>query len=249
MAELTEREVAQLETSITEFWQRNRKIATPRQLSAMLGHPNDGAFALRCQSKLLEEPFRCKIVRKGIPLSREVMLKEIQLAVIALLANHTDRRSLTSKLASLGVGLSEYRNWQKESKFRSLYNSVVKDMLEESYHEVQAGLINQAAKGDVNAVKFYYEITKKWDPNAKETLDVKVVLAAVIEIITTHITDPAQLAAIANDIQNIKAVKTIMGGDLAAPALTSTRAESWGPPVAGVVLGDVLDNKVGEFKL
>jgi hypothetical protein len=74
-------------------------------------------------------------------------------------------------------------------------------MLTDSYVDMQRALVGQATKGDINAIKFAYELTGRWNPNAGQIMETREVIGAVVEIIQKYVTEPEQLTKIATEMQ------------------------------------------------
>jgi hypothetical protein len=92
-------------------------------------------------------------------------------------------------------------------------------ILENSLADVNTGLADAAARGDVPAIKFFYELTGRYRPQDAQQLDVMGMLYKVVEIVSKHVTDPVALEKIAGDLKLLSAV-------------------AGGPAIKGEVLGN-----------
>jgi hypothetical protein len=158
---------------------------------------------------------------------------------IAFVTDVTQNGSLAGRLRKLGITGSRWRAWLREPEFRSTFNSVANQLFEDNFHEVERGLFNSATKGDITAIKFAYEITGRWDPNAKNAMDVAAVLGRVVEIISKHVTDPTTLLKIAGEMEMLSSV--------ALPGVTGKIAQK---SIEGTILevSPVADNVNSAFE-
>lgn len=131
-------------------------------------------------------------------------LSDIQLAVASTILNPADRRSLTSKLESLGVSPATYAGWKKSKAFMDYMANQSEELFGEAMPEVHNMLAVKAQQGDAKAMKLFYEISGRWRGTQNEgTENVRMLIIKFIEILQKHIDDPAVMANIARDIQLI----------------------------------------------
>jgi len=163
---------------------------------------------------------RCITIR-GVDISPYIKngLTSEQMYVISFITDPTVTGALGTRLKKVGVKYSTWRAWMRNSTFRDTFNSIASQLLEDNFHEVERGLLNSATKGDINAIKFSYEITGRWDPNKKNAMDVASVLASVVEIISKHVTNPLTLQAIAGELAMLSAANGIKTGRPVARAI------------------------------
>lgn len=147
---------------------------------------------------------RC-INLRGVMWVNERNLTSEQMYVISYITDPTQTGSLKARLSKVGVSYAKWRGWLANGTFRTAFNSVASQLLEENFQEVDRGLLMAAGRGDVSAIKFAYELTGRYDPARKQALDVASVLARVVEIISTHVKDPETLQRIGGDLTMLSA--------------------------------------------
>ena len=155
-------------------------------------------------SSLKNELFLKALDNRGIRISaQDDTLTNEQLAGIAVIANFRDTRSSTAKLRSLGITWTKWQGWMKDRHFRDFLKDLAGFNFKESMDVVQAGLLRSAEKGNVDAIKFYLEITGEYTQESQEVVNLKMVLARVLEAVQIHVKDPNVLRNIATDFERI----------------------------------------------
>ena len=133
-------------------------------------------------------------------ITREVGdLSPRQVAAITLITNFSDTRSTETKMASIGVSTEELNGWYSNPVFQRELASRADSILDNIFPEAQAQLARQIKQGNFPALKFYYEITGR--AQSPETVNVKLAMMRLIEIVQKHVQDPETLAAIANEMR------------------------------------------------
>lgn len=146
--------------------------------------------------------FRVKAVgSRGLPIPKKSLLSPEQFRAVAIITDPTIGGGLGSRLRMAGITYAKYNNWMLQTEFKEAVNTLAEKILSNSLADVNMGLVGAAAKGDVAAIKFYYEVTGRYNPNDQKVLDVLSVLNSVIEILQEEIRDPATLQAIATKMQ------------------------------------------------
>src|ERR1044071_5269412 len=176
------------------------------------------------QDVLLSGEFARGANLRGIPYyfskDQQKGLTSQQMLAAGIILDFSNGATLAQRLKRAGISSATYHNWMKFPPFRQMIDVGADEMLRDSYVDMQRGLVQTAVKGDVNAIKFAYELMGKYDPNAKTVMDVQAVMSRMIEVLQKHIKDPNILGAIAYDL-NLLATQAL-------------------PPVAGVVTGEVI---------
>lgn len=132
----------------------------------------------------------------------QLPLSETQAAAILTVANLSDKRSVTTKLKSLGVTLTQWNAWKKQSKFREFLFSQLNEDFDSSLDRALTGLLAGVDKGDTRAVQLYLEMTGR-QPTENER-NYKLAISRIVESISRHVKDPVVIKAIADDFQLIE---------------------------------------------
>lgn len=156
---------------------------------------------------LSSSDFRNAMLARGISLrgyspdaSNDVVLTEEQLVCANTMLDLRDNRSQTKKLRELGVSTSKWEGWLRDPAFQSYIRTRAENLLGDNLHESHLALLDRVRSGDINAIKYFNEITGRYVPNASDKADVNAVLMMVLEVIQRHVKDEAQLVAIADDM-------------------------------------------------
>lgn len=137
--------------------------------------------------------------RKAKPAS----LSNEQIAALVTIGNLDDRRSIPNKLRSLGIPVTRWNGWKKDTHFKNFLHDLLSDNLDTSLDRVMEGLLRAVDRGDVTAIKYYMEMTGR-QPSANEQ-NYRMAVARIIESITRHVQDPEKIRLIQNDFKAIMA--------------------------------------------
>lgn len=118
---------------------------------------------------------------------------------ISILFNPTDRRPLAAKLKSAGVTYSKNKAWLKEPTFNNFVQQNAENMLGDHQADIHTAFLNKAMTGDLPAVKFYYELTGRHNPQANQVIDLQRVVGLLLESVSKHVTDADVLLRITAD--------------------------------------------------
>lgn len=143
---------------------------------------------------------------RGIALpstSEGFSLSEKQLAAITTVADFTNKKSIRSKLSSLGITMTEWQGWLRDEKFKEVLHKITSSTFEDSLHIAQTGLVQSMERGDVSAIKYYMEITGRYRESDLNAQNVKLMITRLIEAIQYRVKDPETMKALANDFNLI----------------------------------------------
>lgn len=172
------------------------------------------------------ETFRNALAARGITLKGasgepgEGLLTAEQIATVRVLFDLKDTRSHKKKLADLGINTQTYSGWLKDPAFQHYMRQVGENLLGDNMHEAHAALVDSVSRGDVSALKLYYEMTGRWSSKSTSEIPIDFILMKVLEAIQKHVSDPATLEAIANDLEILAPSPLAMQGR-SQPQLTS----------------------------
>lgn len=183
------------------FWHSHKRFPTDTELSAEFGFDSTDLLRLK-GSKYLKECLKSRGIRMT-----DDFFSEKQVAAIALITNFADTRPVNAKLSGIGVTSEMYNGWLQDPKFKRELAARADDILENVYPEATAALAKKVRSGDMNALKFYFEITGR--ASSPEAINVKMMMARLIEAVEKHVKDPEILALIANEIRAVGPVAEV----------------------------------------
>jgi hypothetical protein len=138
---------------------------------------------------------------------RGKVLTEQQFTVANVMLDVLDKRSRLKKLTELGISTAEYNGWLRDPVYRQYCLERAEELLESNQHVAHMSLIDRVAQGDLGAIKYFNSMTGRYREKNDAGVEVNVtnvsgsdMLIRVVEIIQTHVKDPATLEAIATDI-------------------------------------------------
>lgn len=127
--------------------------------------------------------YRSGMAKRGIEVDPNVSeLTQEQLACISVLTDYSDRRSFTTKLRALGISSSTYRGWLKQRKFNEAIRKLAGSALSEAVPMAETALAEKAANGDVNALKFLFEVTGRYNPAQQQAIDAQELIAIMVDV-------------------------------------------------------------------
>jgi hypothetical protein len=126
--------------------------------------------------------FREGMAERGIEVDDSIHeLTPEQTACIALLCNYTDRRTPRGKLQALGIPFSKYVGWMKQKAFNDAIKAVAGKGLEEAIPLAEVALSQKAAEGDLNAIKFFMEVTGRHNPAQQQAVDAQQLVSIMVD--------------------------------------------------------------------
>jgi hypothetical protein len=155
------------------------------------------------------ESFQTVLRNKAIPIEEKLGLKkrEIlspeQLAVANMVLNLQDKRSLREKLETASVSPQKYQAWRRDPIFMGYIKQRAEAMFTDGYDIAYMNVLKNMEGGDLNASKFFFEMTGVYNPKVTVDLNVDSVMVRVIEIIQRHVKDPDTIEAIAWEIEEL----------------------------------------------
>lgn len=140
---------------------------------------------------------------RGYPFADRTTLSPEQIFCVAILTNPTNRKPLATKLKTAGVTYATYRAWLKQPLFQQYITKISEDMLGEHVADVHTKVVEKATGGDIQAIKLYYELTGRHDPQRQQMVDLNGVIGLLLEVITRYVPDSVALGRITSDIETI----------------------------------------------
>lgn len=174
------------------------------------------------------ETFHARMHARGInwltgwtPERHEIMrtmqrLTPQQALAVQIMTDPTDRRSTKAKLDTIGISYNVWRTWQREPFFAEILKDTAELLLQDNLATIHSRLVQKAEAGDTNAIKLFYEVSGRHDPNRQQMLDFGKVVALILESLTRHITDAQTLLKVTTDLDRIMSGKTPVNDELVA---------------------------------
>lgn len=153
-------------------------------------------------SELVQQSLRTRGI--NYPAAKD-FLNDRQLAAIATMTNYVDRRSDEKKLRDIGISPREWATWLLDNNFQSYLSERAERMFLGAQHEAHLGLIKGLRNGNVASVKLFNEMSGRHNPEAENNLNIRILMAGIIEILQLEIKDPIVLHRIATKMMNLAA--------------------------------------------
>jgi hypothetical protein len=120
-----------------------------------------------------------------------------------LILDHSDRRSKPAKLKSIGLTTRQWNMWLKLPKCREYVEKEVNDVFTLiSPVEAKQSLARAVEQGDLNAVKYFHELTGVYRPGQESLVNLAAVLAAVMEILVKYV-EPSIFPQVAQELDQV----------------------------------------------
>ena len=130
------------------------------------------------------------------------LLTPMQLAVANILLNTHDRNTLRKKLTTLGVTTTQFQAWQKQSAFQDYLRRESIARFGNADVDARLGLVKLVQDSDLNAIKYYMEVSGIYSPASTQVFDLQRILAQVLELLVKYLA-PAELLAVAEQLESI----------------------------------------------
>jgi Helix-turn-helix of insertion element transposase len=223
--------------AIEQTWLVTRKWPDTKDLE-------DDYPGFKLSHSLQKKAFINGLINRGVSIPTRVRktggLSTRQVAAVASVTNFADPRSRYVKLRELGVTMTQWNGWRKNPIFRDYLLKISSDNFEESVDHVHTGLMKAIDQGRPDAIKFYMEVTGRYQASSVEAQNFKLVLARVMEAIQRNVRDPEVLRAIAVDFDAILAAPSVPIREIegSSPAIDSSIVESVNSNLDGALYGE-----------
>lgn len=137
---------------------------------------------------------------RGVGFSAEQGLSPQQAAVLNILENFSDGRSLTAKLRDAGVSRTQYNGWLKDPLFRDLYERRIESHLQGAHLSALSTIMSASENGDLRAAEKVLEINGRYAPQNAELQSARAVVQALVEAIQRHVKDPEVVQEIISEV-------------------------------------------------
>lgn len=150
-----------------------------------------------------------------------------QVIAMQVVTDPTDKRSLGAKLKQVGINQTVWRAWLRNPVFAEAVRRTTEHLIQDTVALAHTRLAQKVDAGDMSAIKTLYEVSGRHDPNKQQMLDFAKVISLVLEVMQRHITDPAILRAIGDDLDSVIAGEVVQPVEQ-LPANLSNAAEPTG---------------------
>lgn len=120
---------------------------------------------------------------------------------LQVLTDFTTKKSPATKLRLIGVSPFEYQAWMNYKPFADRLAKLSTKALGGSVHNAKVTLANRAVEGDLNAIKYLFEVTGEHDPATKAQFDGMRLVQGMAEIMMEYIKDPEIMREVAGKVQ------------------------------------------------
>lgn len=185
---------------IEEFWNQHGYFPPPSELRKR---------GVENASALYSKPvFRTAMEKRGITIPGDegapVDFSKAQLAAILTMVDPLDRRSAASKLKLLGLTTQQWNAWMRDTRFKEYVHELTAKNFVDGIHMAQVGLMKGLEEGKVDAIKYYYEVTGRFQgSDSGNVQNLRMVITKLVEVLQRRITDPELLRAIGQDFEII----------------------------------------------
>lgn len=187
-----------------------------RHLDEIEDHFNEhGTFPEVLQPYVLDPEFKAALRARNLPIpssSEANGLSPLQRAAIRLISDYHDKRPIRQKLKDLSATSTDYNSWLKIPAFRSHLEKAVDRSLSHSPLDSKLALSQLILDKDLNAIKYYNELTGIYRPNNETVLNLSLILSRLMDVLVKYL--PAeQLSLVADELEmvvlDVREVKAI----------------------------------------
>lgn len=135
------------------------------------------------------------------------------IAAVHLIANKTDTRTIAAKLKQCNIKTAQWSGFLKKKKYLEYYKAQIQHVFQnETAIEAETSLDTLVRQGDLQAIKYYNEVTGIYRTADSSTTQATVgaILAAVLEILARKVSTDI-LNDIAYEIRTTKPIQELMG--------------------------------------
>jgi len=158
------------------------------------------------QSVFRKDAFKSSLATRGIDVTPEISGKVLdprQILLANLLLNLHDRRSIREKLQLVNVSTQQYNAWMRQPQFIEFLRKRGEAIFKGNDHEAYIALTKAVSRGDVNALKLFFEMRGIYNPRLSIDVNIEAVMLRVVEIIAKRVNNPELLELIAEDLETV----------------------------------------------
>lgn len=186
------------------FWHTHKRFPQTSEIRTHFGF-SENEVLLLLSSKFFLRCLSARGISPTVTQMGQGQLDSRQLAAIAIITNFSDLRPATFRLEEAGITTEELQGWYSNKTFNEVLAARSEATFANFAPSATAQLGRQIERGNLNAIKFYYEITGR--ANSPEAINVKRAMQVLIEAVQKHVKDPEVLEAIAREVQAVRALE------------------------------------------
>jgi len=182
------------------YTRKNGKIPTQEEIASALDLPIE-----RVKDAWTREEFKTTLVDRGLEYVERGngVLSPTQIMFANALLNANDKRSVRQLLELFRIKSPQYNAWLCDPSFQSYLRTRAEQIFESSDYEAYKALVRAVSNGDVNAIKFFFELRGIYNPKLTVNINIRSVMTEVIRVITDNVKDPQVIEVIATELEKI----------------------------------------------
>lgn len=151
--------------------------------------------------------FKAGLTARGIDLRKNSngVLTAEQLMCANTLLDFADTRSDKKKLQDLGIASQTYQGWLKDPGFANYMMQRAEALFGDLMPDAHRALADNVRRGDLGSIKLYYEMSGRWSSKPVGELNVEFLMMKILETLQKHISDPATISAISDELLGLAA--------------------------------------------
>ncbi len=187
------------------FWRYNRIPLTAKEINAEFGTTfTETQYNNVLSLESLIKYFNDRAIPN--PKAPRPVLTPIQLDLLRVITDPTDFRTLGQKLKSINVSQAQLSSWMRDATFARLMREETTRQFQDNRTYVLNGLLKEASKGNVAAIKLWAEMTGEYVPGQATTVHVTVetkeIVQKLLEVLQRHV-DPDTLELITGEMEKV----------------------------------------------
>ena len=104
------------------------------------------------------------------------------------ITNSVDKRSTAAKLKAIGVTPQQWQGFLANKAYFKYFSERMDDVFGKTEQAAKAALMKNVESGDLQSVKFYYELTNKYRPSETTALNLTLIISQLMEILAGYVT-------------------------------------------------------------
>jgi len=191
-----------------KFWM-NGEFPSEQSLIELFSTAEDRLSAL---SVLRDADLNLHLSNRGLPAFTDRSARGFNPeAVLAanMITDIYDKRSIGAKLKSLNLNTRQWNGFLKDKEFKLYFQSLVQQRFDGDVSDIaKIGLGKLVENADLNAIKYFHELTGEYRPQNEEVMQLNMIIARMMEVLAKFVS-PEVLGQVANELEGAIEVKEI----------------------------------------